>query len=332
MRTPRVLDPQAQRLLERVAQREDVPLASLTPVEARRGSIADREFHAAPMPMAEVRDLSIPLDGRVISARLYHPASRRRDALLLWLHGGDWIIGDLDDADVDCRALAAASGLSILSADYRLAPEHPYPAGLDDAYRAVAWAARTPQQLDLEPGFFLAVGGDSAGGNLAAAVALRARDEGEPRIDFQLLVYPVTDHVLDIPSYESFGEGYWLTTEEMAWAWDHYLPDRGRRSDPLASPLRASSHRGLPPALVITAEFDPLRDEGEAYAEKLRAAGVPVKRTRYAGMIHGFFSCGGAIDAAHDAIAECGEALRAAADATLSAAANRRGHGSAVVD
>jgi acetyl esterase len=317
MRTPPVLDPQAQSVLERVAQREEVPLASLTPVEARRSSLADSEFYAAPIPMAEVRDLSIPLDGRVVSARLYHPASRTLDALLLWLHGGGWVVGDLDYADVDCRALAAASGFSILSADYRLAPENPYPAGLDDAYRAAAWAARTPQQLDLEPGFFLAVGGDSAGGNLAAAVALRAKEEGEPRIDFQLLVYPVTDHLLDLPSYESFGEGHWLTTEEMAWYWDHYLADRGRRSDPLASPLRASSHRGLPPALVLTAEFDPLRDEGEAYAEKLRAAGVPVKLTRYEGMIHGFFSCGGVIDAAHDAIAECGEAIRAAAGATL---------------
>jgi acetyl esterase/lipase len=268
------------------------------------------------MPMAEVRDLSIPLDGHVVSARLYHPASRTRDALLVWLHGGGWVVGDLDDADVDSRALAAASGLSVLSVDYRLAPENPYPAGLDDACRAAAWAARTPQQLDLEPEFFLAVGGDSAGGNLAAAVALRARDEGEPRINFQLLVYPVTDHDLDLPSYEAFGEGYWQTTEEMAWYWDHYLADTGLRSDPLASPLRASSHRGLPPALVITAEFDPLRDEGEAYAEKLRAADVPVKLTRYEGMIHGFFSCAGAIDAAHDAIAECGEALRAAIGAT----------------
>jgi acetyl esterase len=266
------------------------------------------------MPMAEVRDLSIPLDGRVVSARLYHPVRRKADALLLWLHGGGWVVGDLDDVDVDCRALAAASGLSVLSVDYRLAPENPYPAGLDDAYQAAVWAVRTPRTLDLEPGFFLAVGGDSAGGNLAAAVALRARDEGKPQIDFQLLVYPVTDHVLDRPSYDSFGEGYWQTTEEMAWFWDQYVTDADRRSDSLASPLRALSHRGLPPALVITAELDPLCDEGEAYAEKLRRAGVPVKLTRYDGMIHGFFSCGGAIDVAHDAVAECGQALRAAAD------------------
>src|SRR5688572_30101018 len=231
-----VVDPQAQSVLDRVAQREEGPLASLTPVEARRSSLADSEFHAAPIPMAEVRDLSIQLDGRVVSARLYHPANRTRDALLLWLHGGGWVVGDLDDADVDCRALAAASGQPLLSVDYRLAPENPYPAGLNDAYEAAAWAARTPEQVDLEPGFFLAVGGDSAGGNLAAAVALRARDEGKPRIDFQLLVYPVTDHDLDLPSYESFGEGYWQTTEEMAWYWDHYVADTGRRSDPLASP------------------------------------------------------------------------------------------------
>ena len=221
------------------------------------------------------------------------------------------MIGDLDGADVTCRELAARSGSVVVSVDYRLAPEHRYPAAHEDCYAATIWAAEHASELGADAGK-LAVGGDSAGGNLAAVVCLRARDEDGPAIRFQLLVYPVTDHNYETASYRDNAEGYLLTRDGMVWFWDHYLGPDGDGSHPHASPLRAEDLSGLPPAHVITAEYDPLRDEGEAYAQRLREAGVPTTHTRYAGQIHAFYGMHGVLDDAMNAAQESAEKLKAA--------------------
>jgi acetyl esterase len=230
--------------------------------------------------------------------------------LLLWLHGGGWVIGDLDTADATSRALANRSGAVVVSVDYRLAPEHKAPAALDDALVALTWAVENAELLGVDASR-VAVGGDSAGGNLAAALCQRVRDEFGPDIDFQLLVYPVLDCTLTQPSIEENAEGYFLTKDAMAWFVGHYL-GRVDPKDPSVSPLHADSLAGLPPALVITAEFDPLRDEGEAYAAALREAGVAVDSVRYDGQIHGFVGMAALLEDGRHALDLAGAAVRAA--------------------
>ena len=230
--------------------------------------------------------------------------------MLLYFHGGGWVIGNIESSDALCRILTNAAGCIVVSVDYRLAPEHPFPAAVDDAYHAAMWAAANAASFGGDP-LRLAVGGDSAGGNLAAVVAQIARDRGKPAIRFQLLIYPVTDAACDTPSYSENADGYFLTRDAMQWFWNHYARSDADRNHPYASPLRASNLAGLPAALVITAEFDPLRDEGERYAERMRAAGTPVQLTRYDGMIHGFFAMGAMIDQGRTAIQQSAEAMRA---------------------
>jgi acetyl esterase len=219
--------------------------------------------------------------------RIYWPEGRSPAPLVVFFHGGGFVLCSLDTHDELCRALCRESGAVLVSVDYRLAPEAPYPAAADDCYAALAWAVSHAAELGADP-TRVAVAGDSAGGNLAAATALRARDLGGPALRHQCLIYPVTDCRFDTPSYIENAEGYFLTAETMRWFWSHYLQDMGRAAEPYASPLRAPSLAGLPPALVITAEYDPLRDEGEHYAQALSAAGVPTTFRRYDGMIHGF--------------------------------------------
>jgi acetyl esterase len=226
----------------------------------------------------------------------------------MFVHGGGWALGSVELADPLCRALCRASGMLVASVDYRLAPEHPFPAGLDDAYSALVWLDANAERLGAIRGQ-LAVCGDSAGGNLAAALALKARDLKGPDIALQVLIYPALDPMLGAVSYERLAKGYGLTREDMRNFWDLYLPSPDEAANPYASPLQASDLRGLAPAFVLTAEFDPLVDEGERYAAMLRAAGVPARATRYPGMIHGFMSYLGWIDAARSAVAECGQAL-----------------------
>lgn len=231
------------------------------------------------------------LDGRTLDARLYVPeGAGERPPLTLYYHGGGWVIGTLETHDGTCRAIAQKSGSAVLSLAYRMAPEHRYPTAADDCYDALVWAAANTASLGVD-GSRLAVAGDSAGGNLAAAVAIMTRDKAGPALRHQLLIYPVTDQDYTLASYAENGGGeYYLSTDGMRWFWDHYLGDTPAAQAPLAALLHAHDLSGLAPATVITAEYDPLRDEGIAYAEKLKAAGVAVDAATAPGMIHGFFS------------------------------------------
>ncbi len=303
------LNPQAHVLLQQLAAMGMPPIHEQEPEAVRE---ANRLPPAVPgARMARVEDRAIAGPAGEIPVRVYRPTESADHSLLLWYHGGGWVIGDLDGADVTCRELAAKSGSVVVSVDYRLAPEHRYPAAHEDCYAATEWAAANAAELGADASR-LAVGGDSAGGNLAAVVALRARDEHGPAIRFQLLVYPVTDHNFETASYRENADGYLLTRDGMKWFWNHYLGPDGDGAEPHASPLRAENLAGLPPAHVITAEYDPLRDEGEAYARRLEEAGVPVTLTRYAGQIHAFYGMHGVLDDATSAAEESAEKLKAA--------------------
>ncbi len=258
-----------------------------------------------PVFAAEERDA----DG--VPVRIYRPSPDPDLPLLVVFHGGGWVIGSAEEFDGIARQLANASDAIVVSVDYRLAPEHPFPAPLDDCWHALQWTVEHARQFGGDPSR-MAVGGDSAGGNLATVCALRARDAGL-ELALQVLVYPVCDCNFDTRSYTDNAEGYLLEREEMEWFFDCYT-DRGKHdpADPSISPMRARDLSGVAPAVVLTAEFDPLRDEGEAYAAKLRAAGVAVEMQRYDGLIHGFFGCPGAFDTSRDAMAYVGTALQRA--------------------
>ncbi len=305
------LDPQAKLLIDQMAAMGTPALHAMSVSEARAFIDTMRAFNGDVEEVAHVAGVTIPGPGGDIPARLYRPASQTPLPLVVYYHGGGWVIGSLDSHDGVCRTLANAAGCAVLAIDYRLAPEHKFPAAVDDCYAATAWAVANAAALGADP-TRVAIGGDSAGGNLAAVVAQLARDRTGPRLRFQLLVYPATDVSYDTPSYRDNATGYFLEREDMRWFYDHYLRSDADRSDPRASPLRATDLRGLPPALVITAEFDPLRDEGEAYAAQLREAGVPVTLTRYDGMIHGFFGMGPLLDQGKRAVAEAAAGLRTA--------------------
>jgi acetyl esterase len=302
---------EVQTILDLLAAVPEVPLEEQTP-EALREAYAQMSVAGSKAEMASVADRTVPGPNGDVPVRVYVPTTEPgpRPAIV-YFHGGGWVIGDLETHDGVCRSLAAASGLTVVSVDYRLAPEHPFPAPLEDCQAAVRWVADNAAELDVDPAR-LAVGGDSAGGNLAAVVAREAAASG-PALGFQLLVYPVCDGTLARPSMTENAEGYFLTAPMMGWFWGHYMGTRDW-TDPLASPLHCPDEAlaGVPPALVITAEFDPLRDEGEAYAERLRAAGVDVTATRYDGMIHGFFSMGDFVPDGKAAIDQAAEALRGA--------------------
>jgi len=304
------LDPQARLLLDQFASTGAPPLHEMAVPDARQLMDTLRTMSPPGVPVAHVEDRTVPGPAGEIPVRLYRPEGGT-PPLLVYFHGGGWVLGSLESHDSTLRDLCNASGCAILAVDYRLAPEHRFPAAVDDCWAATAWAAANAAALGADPGR-IAVGGDSAGGNLTAVVAQLARDRGGVPLRFQLLIYPATDAATDTPSYHENAKGYFLELDDMRWFYDHYLGPDGDRSDPRASPLRTTDLRGLPPALVITAEFDPLRDEGEAYAERLRAAGVPVTLTRYDGMIHGFFGMGALLDQARTAVTEAAAALRAA--------------------
>lgn len=301
------IHPQAQQLLDGKAASGAPPTWESTPEEVRAGVALNRDLIGPGPHVASVRDIVIPGQAGGIPARVYSPAPGA-PGVVVYYHGGGWVIGSIDDWDASCRALAVASGCDLVSVGYRLAPEHVFPAAVDDAYDALVWAASS-----LADGRPLVVAGDSAGGNLAAVTALRARDSSGPALAMQLLVYPVTDHDLDRKSYHEYdGTEFILNRRDMAWFWDLYTPDPAARANPYASPLRATDLGGLPPAYVITAEHDPLRDEGFAYADRLRAARVPVEHRHYASEIHAFFTFVNVLDDADKAVSEAGAAISAA--------------------
>ena len=303
------LHPEYQAMLEALAEAGGPKLRDMPPTAAREMFRAMQQ--PVDIPVGKVENVSMDGPGGPLALRVYTPAGNGPFPVTMMFHGGGWVIGDLDTADSQSRELCAGTDSVVVSVDYRLAPEHRFPAAADDCYAATRWAKDNAASYGGDPERF-AVAGDSAGGNLAAVVALMARDRNGPAIDFQLLVYPVTDGAtFDTDSYRDNADGYLLTTEDMHWFWDLYA-DASERSNPYASPARADDLSGLPPALVLTAEFDPLRDEGEAYARMLEGAGNAVERVRFDGLIHGFFAQGPQIPAARPGMAKACSALRAA--------------------
>lgn len=282
-------------VIARVASWQETGQGNGDIVEARAARARAMPYMVGPAPaMAEVLATDIPGPAGSLPVRLYRPAARSAAPgplpLVIYYHGGGWALGDLDSHDNVCRHLARKTGFLVLAVNYRLAPEHVFPAALDDAYAALNWAAAQGAALGADPARLM-VAGDSAGGNLAAAVSLRARERSGPAIAAQALIYPATDlTTLERDSQRAFAEGYFLTRARMGQFFDMYVPDPAARANPEVSPLLAPRHAGLPPTLILTAQFDPLRDEGEAYAAALKEAGVPVRLLRFAGVIHGFVS------------------------------------------
>ncbi len=304
------LDDDVRTILDLFAAAGPTPVDELEPVSFRetyRGT-ALAGSHPEVLPAMEDRVIAGP--GGDLAVRIYRPEAEGPLPLVVFAHGGGWVIGDLDTHDGLCQHLAVGTPAVVVAVHYRRAPEERFPAAADDVVAAAIWAHGHAAELGADPER-MALAGDSAGGNLAAVAARRLRDAGGPAVAFQLLLYPVCDCTMSQPSYEENASGYLLDAEVMAWFIDAYLGD-GDRTHPDASPLLAEDLAGLPPALVITAEFDPLRDEGEAYARRLAEAGVATTCTRYDGTIHGFVSLAGALESGRRATADAVAALRAA--------------------
>jgi len=283
------------------------PLREAGLEQARQG-ISLLHMMCSQVDIARADDRSVPGATGDIPVRVYSQASEAVLPVVVYFHGGGWTIGDLASYDTVCRKLAIASGLTVVSVDYRLAPENAFPAAVDDCYAVTKWIAEHGDELGVD-GSRLAVAGDSAGGNLSAVTSILARDRGGPTIAFQLLFYPVIDGTMSFPSFKENGEGYLLSADDMVWFYEQYAPPEVDRKDPRLSPLYASDLSNLPPALVITAEYDPLRDEGEAYADALQQAGVEARSSRYDGMVHGFLPLDGVMPASTQALEEGAAAL-----------------------
>ncbi len=305
------LDPIAAGFLEQLEAAGMPPLNEMSPVDARAAAGAFADLAGAGDDVADQIDRTIPGPGGDIPVRVYTPNGSGPFPCLVYFHGGGWVLGDLPGVNGVCRSLANRASCVVVSVDYRLAPEHKFPAPLDDCFAATQWVAANGAEIGVDPSR-IAVAGDSAGGNLAAAVALRAKQEGGPALSYQVLVYPVTNHAYDTGTYASNGEGKLLTTDMMRWFWDHYLNNDEDGRNPLASPLQATDLSGLPPALVITAEFDPLCEEGEAYAQRLTDAGVAVTSKRYDGQIHAFWQMMAVFPASSEAVDQAAAGLRGA--------------------
>ena len=314
-----MLDAVVKNLLEQALQ-SGVPALNELPVAAAREQylLTGTTLGGDMITVGEVIDTTLPGPMGQIPVRIYRPlGATESDCLpaLIYFHGGGWVIGDLDSHDHVCRALCKASASLVISVAYRLAPEHRFPAAVDDALAATLWIADNAAQWGIDSQR-LAIGGDSAGGNLAAVVTHQLRDPAinvnNVKLKFQLLIYPVTDMTLSFPSISAYAEGYRLTRPLIEWFVGHYMGEHHDRTDTRASPILARDLRKLPPALVITAEFDPLCDEGQAYADKLRAAGVAVDYQCYDGMIHGFVTMSGVLDQAQQALQQAGQAVQQA--------------------
>ena len=310
------LDPQVEAFLAEFADSEAKPFHEMTPDEARR---VTREFRQLAGQAEEVHSVQydfIPGPTADLPVRIYHPnPDKAKSPLpgLVYFHGGGWVLNNIASADNVSRAICNATGCVVVTVNYQKAPEHKYPIPLDDCYAATEWVFANAETLGMDADRIGLIG-DSAGGNLAAAVALKARDEAGPKLVCQVLVYPATQYGWDTPSYRANAEGYLLERPLMEYFWKHYAADPVDGSDPYFAPLAANDHSGLPPALVVSAEFDPLCDEGKEYSEKLSAAGVLVKFSLYQGMIHGFLSMAGVFDQTQILFDEIGQEVRSMMD------------------
>lgn len=304
------LDPEAQAVLDELAGASAIDPFDLTPDQWREAFASFGGDAPGPdVERVEMREVAGP-DGP-IPVRVYTPAGSGTKPGLVYLHGGGWVLCGLDTHDSTCRELAVGADCVVVSVDYRLAPEAKFPAGPEDCYAATLWVENEAESLGIDPAR-IAIAGDSAGANLAAAVTLMIRDMGGPTLVHQLLIYPVTEFRFDTESYEQNAEGYFLSRDMMRWFWHHYLENEEDGKNPLASPLLAESLAGLPSATVLTAQYDPLRDEGRAFAEALKKAGVETQYTNYPGVFHGFFGMSSQIPRAFQAVEESCAALRAA--------------------
>jgi acetyl esterase len=325
------LHPEVEAMRARKAREGTAPLYTLSLADARDADLADIQAASGTgEPVGAVTDHTIAGPGGPMRVRVYEP-ERTDDArtadrgtadeadggagtarpALIYLYGGGWTLGNLETCDAICRALTNAAGIVTISLEYRLAPEHPFPAAVEDCYAGLAWVAEHARELGVDAAR-LAVGGDSAGGNLAAALTLLSRDEGGPAVRHQLLVYPNTDYQWDPEALRAFEDPLLFNRFSMEWYWKHYLTEEKDGLNPLVSPLRAESLAGLPDATVITAEYDPLRDQGEEYARRLREAGAAVELRRFDGMVHGFFAMFGAFTLGREAIDYAAARLAAA--------------------
>ncbi len=302
------LAPEYEAMFAQLAENEPAPAISDLPTDQAREVYRAMRPLLAELPIHRCEDRIIQGSQGDIPLRIYTPEGDGPFGLLVYFHGGGWVIGDLDCSDAVCRQLATQAGVRVISVAYRLAPEDLFPVAVVDCFDAVCWVADNMSALDGNGK--LGVTGESAGGNLAAVVCLKSREEKGPKINFQCLLYPVTDADMTRPSYEENGAGYLLETQTMAWFWDTYCPQESQRSHPYASPLRAASLAELPPALVITAEYDPLRDEGEAYAEALNNAGTPATYSCYPGLVHDFLATAALFECSKPGLAEAVNAFR----------------------
>jgi acetyl esterase len=306
------LDPQAKALLDAAEQSGAPPFNAYPAAEAR--AIYDQAselVRGSPPEPFSIEELFVPGVAGDIPTWIYRPDANKNLPLLIYYHGGGYTIGSLKSHDCVCRALCVEANCIVVSVDYRLAPENKYPAAVEDAWSAAKWLAENAESLGADKNR-IAIGGDSAGGNLAAVVSLLAKESGGPKFTFQLLIYPGTDMSCSFESHKKFGKGYRLTNELVEWFYDHYFSSDDDINHWQASPLNAEDLSDLPPAFVISAGYDPLQDENRAYAEKLAKAGVAVKHSHYESMMHGFITMPGAIDKAKDAASECAAELRQA--------------------
>jgi acetyl esterase len=283
------------------------------PMERMEPAIARAHFDSIPAakgPLVEkVQDTVVAAEGRAIPIRIYTPKGQSPFGALIYFHGGGWVVGSIENADGTARHLACGAGSVVISVGYRLAPEHKFPAAVEDGYAAACWTAAHAKNIDVNPDK-IAIGGASAGGNLAAAIALVARDRGAPYFVHQSLIYPIIERNFETRSYAENAHGPFLTRAMMEWYWKLYVSNESDAQNPYAAPILAADLRGLPPAFIITAEYDPLRDEGRAYADRLREAEVPVVYANYEGMIHGFFNMWSSVEHGRVAIAEVCRELR----------------------
>ncbi len=305
---PMPLHPQAQAFVDTLATKRGPGWTEMTPAEARKAYDSLTELVGTGPELHQIEDRSLP---DMLPVRIYRPSATRPLPVVMYFHGGGWELGNIETHDTLCRRLAQGSGCTVVSVDYRLAPEHHFPTALEDCCTATRYVAEHAAEIGIDPAR-IAVCGDSAGGNLAAGTALKLRDENGPKLHSQWLIYPVIEANFEGGSYRAFGAGHGLTRAEMQWFWDQYVPKAEDRTNPYVAPILAKSLAGLPPAHVLTAEYDVLRDEGEAYAARMKAEGVPVTLQRYDGMLHGFVHFSEPFDDGKRAVADLARALKEA--------------------